>query len=188
VIANRYQPLEPPKEIRGDKPSGLSIRARDLQTAQTVVLRSVTALDPRLVGIFHPALITIFDLVHDGAARLAACEFVPSRSLRIVMGGQPFNARRAAEIVSEDADGVAELHGRGLAHGAISVDSVVLTTKGKAKLDLLAAVDATEGADVRLLQALMSDLTGREHPELASATSAAVLAAHLRSWQVGTNL
>lgn len=181
MIANRYQPLEPPQ-------AGAPIRARDTQTAQTVVLQAVRPLDPRLVGIFHPSLITIFDIFVESGARLAACEFVPSKTLRVVMGGQPLNARRAAEIVAEVANGVAELHSRGLSHGAISIDSVLLTEKGKAKLNLVNAFDATEEDDVQLLLALMSELTGRAHPELAAMTSAAVLSAHLRTGQVGTNL
>lgn len=181
MIANRYQPLDPLQP-------GAPLRARDMETAQTVLLQAVRPLDPRLVGIFHPSLITIFDIFFEGGARLAACEFVTARSLRIVMSGQPFNAKRAAEIVAEVADGVAELHGRGLTHGGISTDSVLLTAKGKAKLNLVTAVDATEDDDVEQLRTLMQELTGHEHPELASATSAAVMAAHLRSGQVGTNL
>ena len=174
MIADRYQPLEPPQ-------GGAPIRARDMQTAQTVVLQAVRPLDQRLVGIFHPSLITIFDIFFQGGARLAACEFVPSKTLRIVMSGQPLNAKRAAEIVAEVANGVAELHSRGLTHGGISVDSVLLTEKGKAKLSLVNAVDSTEDEDLRQLVALMSDVTGKEHPELAAMTSAVILAAHLRS-------
>ena len=96
------------------------------------------------------------------------------------MGGQPLNAKRAAEIVAEVANGVAELHGRGLTHGSISSDSVLLTEKGKAKLNLVNAFDSTEEDDVRMLLELMSELTGRAHPELSAITSAAVLAAQLR--------
>lgn len=176
MIANRYEPLEPLK-------GGAPIRARDMQTAQTVVLQAVRPLDERLVGIFHPSLLTIFEMFFQGGARLAACEFVPAKTLRVVMSGQPLNARRAAEIVAEVANGVAELHGRGLTHGGISIDSVLLTEKGKAKLNLVNALDATEEDDVRLLVALMSELTGKEHPELVSMRSAAVLAAHLRNSQ-----
>lgn len=176
MIANRYQPLEPLQ-------AGAPIRARDMQTAQTVVLQAVRPLDTRLVGICHPALLTIFDIFFEKGARLAACEFVPAKSLRVVMSGQPLNARRAAEIVAEVANGVAELHGRGLTHGAISVDSVLLTDKGKAKLSLVNALDSTEEDDLRMLLELMSELTGRAHPELAAITSAAVLAAQLRTGQ-----
>ncbi len=174
MIANRYEPLEL-------APPGTAVKARDMQTAQTVMLRPVTRVDERLRGIFHPSLLTIFDVVRDGTAMFVACEFVQGRSLRLIMGGQPFNGRRAAEIVAEVADGVAELHARGIGHGAITVDTVLLTAKGKSKLDLVHATEATEGADLNQLRRLLAVLTGHDHPELDDAGSAAVLAARLRS-------
>ena len=174
MIANRYDPLEL-------APAGAAVKARDRQTAQTVMLRPITRLDERLRGLFHPSLVTIFDIVHDGGATFAACEFVQGRSLRLIMGGQPFNGRRAAEIVAEVADGVAELHARGICHGAVSIDTVLLTAKGKSKLDLVHATDASEGVDIDQLRVLLKDLTGYERPDLADAGSAAVLAARLRS-------
>jgi serine/threonine protein kinase len=174
VIANRYEPLEA-------APAGAAVKTRDLQTAQTVMLRPVTRVDNRLCGVFHPSLVTIFDIVSDGTFTFAACEFVQGRSLRLIMGGQPFNGRRAAEIVAEVADAVAELHARGIYHGAVSIDTVLLTAKGKSKLDLVHATDASEGADLDQLRVLLKDLTGHDRPDLADADSAAVLAARLRS-------
>ena len=157
------------------------MKARDMQTAQTVMLRPIVRVDERLAGLCHPSVITIFDIVSDGAATLAACEFVQGRSLRLIMGGQPFNARRASEIVAEVADAVAELHARGIYHGAITIDTVLLTAKGKAKLDLVHAIDSTEESDVNQLRALLSALVGHDRPELAEVDSAALLAARLRS-------
>lgn len=184
MIANRYEPLEA-------APPGAAVKARDMQTAQTVMLRPVTRLDERLRGIFHPSLVTIFDIVHDGAATFAACEFVLGRSLRLIMGGQPFNGRRASEIVAEISDGVAELHARGIHHGAITIDTVLLTAKGKSKLDLVHAVASTEAKDLDCLRGLLVDLThlrpsgfggqAVERLDLASVDSAALLAAKLRA-------
>lgn len=174
MIAGRYQPLEA-------APAGAAVKARDMQTAQTVMLRPVTRIDDRLRGVFHPSLVTIFDVVHDGDRMFAACEFVQGRSLRLIMGGQPFNSRRAAEIVAEVADAVAELHARGICHGAIGIDTVLLTAKGKSKLDLLHAIDASESGDVDQLRSLLTALVGHERADLSDAGSAAVLAARLRS-------
>jgi len=181
VIANRYEPLEL-------APAGGAVKARDMQTAQTVMLRPVTRVDERLRGLFHPSLVTIFDIVQAGTATFAACEFVQGRSLRLIMGGQPFNGRRAAEIVAEVADGVAELHARGIFHGAITIDTVLLTAKGKSKLDLVHATDSTESTDVDQLRELLVQLRPADRggpaahwPDLADAGSAAVLAARLRS-------
>jgi len=174
VIANRYEPLEL-------APAGAAVKARDMQTAQTVMLRPITRVDERLRALCHPSLVTIFDFVQDGAATFAACEFVQGRSLRLIMGGQPFNGRRAAEIVAEIADAVAELHSRGICHGTISIDTVLLTAKGKAKLDLVHATDATEAADLDQLRLLVPALTGHDRPDLADADSAALIAARLRA-------
>ncbi len=176
MIANRYQPLEL-------APPGAAVKARDMQTAQTVMLRPVAGLDERLRGLFHPALLTVFDIFRNGAATFAACEFVQGRSLRLIMGGQPFNIRRASEIVAEVADGVAELHALGLCHGAITVDTVLLTAKGKSKLDLVHATASTEAIDVRQLRELLAALVGRATPELDPAESAASVAARLRGRQ-----
>lgn len=174
MIANRYEPLE-------SALPGAPVKARDMQTAQTVMLRPIGNVDARLPGFFHPAVVAIFDVVHDGAATFAACEFVQDRSLRLIMGGQPFNGRRASEIVAEVADAVAELHARGVCHGAITIDTVLLTAKGKAKLDLVHATDSTEAIDVDQLRGLLSDLVGHGQPELDDAGSAALLAARLRA-------
>ena len=173
MIANRYEPLEV-------VPAGAAVKTRDMQTAQTVMLRPITRVDERLSGLFHPALVAIFDIVHDGKATYAACEFVQGRSLRLIMGGQPFNGRRASEIVAEVADGIAELHSRGIFHGAITIDTVLLTAKGKAKLDLVHAIESNETADVDQLRGLYVALVGHGHPALDGAGSAAVLAARLR--------
>ncbi|MDP2322368.1 MAG: hypothetical protein Q8O42_23880 [Acidobacteriota bacterium] len=174
MIANRYEPLEA-------VPAGAAVKARDIHTAQTVMLRPITRVDERVCRLFHPALVAIFDFAHDGKATYAACEFVQGRSLRLIMGGQVFNARRASEIVGEVADAVAELHARGIFHGAITVDTVLLTAKGKAKLDLVHAAESDEAVDVEQLRALFAALVGHRHPELDIAESAALVAARLRA-------
>ena len=139
LIAGRYLPLENPRP-------GTPQRARDVQTALTVLLRD-TALprgggDVALAhaqaakGIFHPSLITLFDVVPLPDDRvLLAYESVASQTVAQVSGGQPFNPKRAVEIVTEIADAVAELHAHGVAHGGISQTTVLITMKGKAKLD-----------------------------------------------------
>ena len=80
--------------------------------------------------------------------------------------GQPMNARRAASLVVEVADAVAELHAHGVAHGGISQPAVLVTMKGKAKLDRIAdptlsSHAATAGDDLVALGELLADLAGR---------------------------
>ena len=172
LIAGRFVPLEP----RSTTP----IRARDQATAQTVVLHEVVQVDPRLVGIFHPGLLAIFAVVEHEGATLAACEFVPGQRLATVLSGGRCHPRRAAEIVAQLADGLAELHAIGLAHGAVTIDSVYVTDKGKAKLSLIDAVSGgTEAGDVMALRRLLSSIAAGPVASIQTG-SAAVLAAALR--------
>jgi serine/threonine protein kinase len=186
--STRYQPLEPIKP-------GTPYRARDLDTAQTVLIHTLDGLGAaavarilaraeRVRGVFHPALITIFDVFESGpASLLAACEFVRAQTLQRALGGQPINSRRAMEIVAEVADGVAELHARQFPHGAISSESVLQTDKGRTKLDLVRALsidDASEESDLQGLALLLQSLGGPTAFALAASGSAAVAAAQLR--------
>ena len=177
IIAERYQLLD------AGKP-GVPQRARDLQTAQTVVLRNVRlprempddALEHarRVKGIFHPSLVTLFDVVPQPEGRvLLAYEYVPSQSIAQVSGGHPFNVKRAAEILSEVGDAAAELHARDIPHGGISQASVLVTMKGKAKLDRVGdptvhdLVDASIERDLIALGELLEELVGRPGPGVA---------------------
>ena len=98
---------------------------------------------------------------------LLAYEFLPSsQTIAQMTAGQPLNARRAAAIVVEVADAVAELHAHDVAHGGVSQAAVLVTMKGKAKLDrvgdpTLASHAATPAGDLVALGDLLADLAGR---------------------------
>lgn len=172
LIAGRFVRLES---------SAAGIKARDQETAQTVMLVDAPTLDERFTGIFHPALISIFAIVDHRGQRLAAAEFVQGRSLMELFHGEPCHPRRAAEIVAELADGVAELHARGVVHGNITQASAILTTKGKARLRLTSAIGGDdEMLDVNELKLLLKTIGGRPGDATGDAQSAAVLAATLR--------
>jgi eukaryotic-like serine/threonine-protein kinase len=190
LIAGRYQPLDAARP-------GAPLRARDLQTAQSVILREVSlpqegAEDAlrraqAAVGIFHPSLIALFDVVAQPEGRaLLAYEFVPAQTIAQAGGGQPFSVKRAAELVADVSDAVAELHARGLAHGGISQSSVLITMKGKAKLDRLGdpslPMDAepTAAGDLRSLGTLLQELVGRSSSGVARLPAIEVLSARAR--------
>jgi hypothetical protein len=172
MIANRFTPI-------GTTAAG--IKARDQDTAQTVLLVDVRHLDSRVVGVFHPALIAVFAIVEYAGRTLAATEFVQARTLLELFHGQPCHPRRAAEIVSELADGVAELHAHGIVHGNITQTSAVLTTKGKARLRLTSAIGGDEILDLNGLKLLLKTIGGQPTEDVNATQSAAVLAAALRS-------
>jgi serine/threonine protein kinase len=174
LIAGRFLPLAAPAP-------GQAVRCRDQQTAQTVMLTPSARVDARLAGLFHPSLLTIFAIVEHEGEPLAACEFVPARPLAAILSGGRCHPKRAREIVAELADGVAELHSHGLLHGAITIGSVLVTDKGKAKLRLLDATGSgTEAGDVMALRRLLSSIAAGPVPSIQT-DSAAVLAAALRA-------
>jgi serine/threonine protein kinase len=199
MIADRYQPLDAAQP-------GMPLRARDQETGQTVLLREILRAEPAINGralaargISHPALVTLFDVTAIGSNDLLAYEYVQAQSLKQLTGGQPMHPRRAAELMSEIADGVAELHSRGIIHGAINFDTVLVTMKGKAKLDrvgdpsLAVAGDADQDTDLEAIVTMLRELTRNasavlpildvilEHDDGAAIGSAAILAASLRA-------
>lgn len=203
MIAGRYMPLEAAKP-------GAAFRARDQKTAQTVLLRvaalasgeagaAAVARARRATGLIYPSLVALFDVTEVAVDRLLlAYEFVPAQSIRQLSGGQPLHPRRAAELLGEVADGVAALHARSLVHGAVTTDTVLVTLKGKAKLDRLAdpalpgAGVLDEDADVRGIIAVLREVTTGvraalplldrivERDASVGTASAAALAASLR--------
>lgn len=139
LIAGRYQLLD------ADRPA-FPCRARDLETAQTVLLREAplpmrdaddaVARARAAEGVFHPSLVTLFTVVEVTQSKLLlAYESVTAQTLVQVSAGGPFHPRRAAAIVAEVADAVAELHARDVVHGGIIAANVLITLKGKTKLD-----------------------------------------------------
>ena len=202
MIAGRYQPLEAARP-------GAPQRARDQETAQTVLLREVNLESDDRAGvegaraatrIFHPSLVTLFDVTDLGSNHfLLAYEYVPAQTLNQVTGGQPFHPRRAAELMSEISDAAAELHARGVIHGAINGDTVLVTMKGKAKLDrtgdpsLQRPDNPSEDSDIKAIVLLLRELTRGtkgtlpildvilEHDDGAALGSVATLAASLRA-------
>jgi serine/threonine protein kinase len=183
LIAGRFQPLEPAKP-------GSPRRARDLETAQTVLLREID-LSPGTAEaalaharaakrIFHPSLVTLFDIyTQDDKRILLTYEYVPAQTLAQWSGGNPLNPRRAAEILVEVADAVATLHAHGVPHGAISQRSVLVTMKGKAKLDRVAdpTLNATPSSieqDLKALGTLLRELVGKTAPGTPGAQAIAL--------------
>ena len=120
-------------------------RARDTRLGRTVTVRLLPAgyttdsaalieTARTLISLSHPNVITLFDVGdHDGRIYLVF-EFVKGQSLRAEMAGQPLNVRRAIDFAVQMADAVADAHAAGYVHGGLSPESVVVTSKGHAKI------------------------------------------------------
>lgn len=143
-------------------------RARDTRHGRTVGLRllppgfadtpaarrELLAGARVLVRMSHPNVTTLFDLgEHEGRIYLVF-EFLVGQSLRAEMVGTQVRLRRALEIAIQIADGVADAHALGFSHGALSPESIVVTTRGHAKIPAfhLAVRDGFESGDSAALK------------------------------------
>ena len=77
---------------------------------------------------------TLFDVVEEDGRCYLAYEFAAGPSLRDEMGGHPVNVRRAVALAAQVTDALAEGHSRGLVHGDLRPDNIVVTPKGSAKI------------------------------------------------------
>jgi serine/threonine protein kinase len=123
-------------------------RARDLKVGRTVALMMPP---PELVSdagrrerflaqaraaqsLNHPNIATLFDVVEQDGRCYLAYEFAAGPSLRDEMAGRPVNMRRAIELAAQISDALAEGHSRGLVHGDLRPDNIVITPKGSPKI------------------------------------------------------
>jgi serine/threonine-protein kinase len=123
-------------------------RARDLRVGRTVALMMPA---PELVSgagrrekflvqareaqtLNHPNIATLFDVVEQDGQCYLAYEFAAGPSLRDEMAGRPMNLRRAIELAAQVSDALAEGHSRGLIHGDLRPDNIVITPKGSPKI------------------------------------------------------
>jgi serine/threonine protein kinase len=123
-------------------------RARDLKVGRTVALMMPA---PELISgagrrekfleqaraaqtLNHPNIATLFDVVEQDGHCYLAYEFAAGPSLRDEMAGRSLNMRRAIELAAQISDALAEGHSRGLIHGDLRPDNIVITPKGSPKI------------------------------------------------------
>lgn len=135
-------------ERLGSGALGEVYRARDLKVGRTVALMTAPeeiTSDPArrekflrdaraATALNHPNIASLFDVLEQDDKIYLAYEFAAGPSLRDEMGGRPVNMRRAMEIAAQIADALAEGHSRGLVHGDLRPDNIVVTPKGSAKI------------------------------------------------------
>jgi hypothetical protein len=86
-------------------------------------------------GIDHPRVVTLYDLVKDGAATWLVMEYVPSRNLAEVIGVDGvLPSESVAKIGLQLADALEAVHAQGIVHGDVKPGNVLITEEGDAKL------------------------------------------------------
>ena len=171
----------------GEGALGALYRARDTRLGRTVAIRLVHAdisSDPDRLARFldaarasatvsHPNIAALYEVGEDGGSHYLACEFVAGQPLRRLIAGSALNARRAIDLTVQVADALADAYASDSVHGDIRPETIIVTTKGNAKLldfGLAAwtaggrahAQKADHQADIRSLGAVCYEmLTGR---------------------------
>jgi len=155
----------------GEGGIGEVFRARDTKVGRTVALKLVgpaIAGDPsrlrRLLEsaaaaatLSHPNIATLWDVGESDGFHYLAYEFAAGRRLRDEAGGAPMNTRRALDLAVQIADGVADGHANGVIHGDLRPDTIVVTTKGSAKILDFGMAPWTSGGALRARAAHSAD-------------------------------
>jgi len=152
-------------------------RARDLKVGRTVALmtpapeltadaeqRARFVAEARAATTLnHPNIASLYDVVDQDGRLYLAYEFAAGPSLRDEMGGRPVNVRRALEIAAQITDALGEGHSRGLIHGDLRPENVVVTPKGSVKILNFGLAQWTTGGRARKTASLPDGLGSDPH-------------------------
>jgi len=83
----------------------------------------------------HPNIVTIYEIGRDDDGRaFVAMEYVDGQTLREALHGQPLPVKKALQLASQIADGLAAAHKRGLVHRDLKPENIMITTDGVVKI------------------------------------------------------
>lgn len=123
-------------------------RARDERLQRTVavkILPADVAGDPSRRGRFeqearalgalnHPNIVAIYDVGHDDGLAYLVSELVEGESLRAMLNRGPVSARKAIDLGTQIAEGMAAAHALGIVHRDLKPENVMITRTGLVKL------------------------------------------------------
>ena len=123
-------------------------RARDTRAGRTVALmvappeliasptRRARFLDDarKASHLNHPNIAMLFNIVEQDGGCYLAYEFAAGPSLRDEMAGGALEVRSALHLATHLADALSEGHARGVVHGDVRPDTIVVTPKGSVKV------------------------------------------------------
>jgi len=138
-------------------------RARDTRVGRTVAVKVLPApvcsdpgrlralLDAAKVALTmsHPNIATLFEIGEDGDKRFLVFEYVSGDPLSGLIDGRAVNVRRAVELAIQLADALADAEARELTHGDIRPNTVVVTSKDRAKFMNFGLAPFTAGGAAR---------------------------------------
>ncbi|HEX5856087.1 MAG TPA: serine/threonine-protein kinase, partial [Thermoanaerobaculia bacterium] len=75
----------------------------------------------------HPNIVTIHEIGQSSGVPYIVMEFVEGETLRALISGRPFPARRLLEIAGQLADGLAKAHAAGIVHRDLKPENIMIT-------------------------------------------------------------
>ena len=141
VLADRYRLVDLLSESGG----GRFWRAHDRVLERHVALHVIAADDPRAdllldaarrsATVLDQRILRVLDAERIGDSCFVVNEWGSGTSLDIMLASNgPLSPRRGAWLVSEVADSIAIAHARGVAHGLLSPENVLLDNAGSIRI------------------------------------------------------
>jgi predicted ATPase len=123
-------------------------RARDSRLGREVALKvlpAAVAADPERLDRFeqearsasslnHPSIVTIYEIGRADSVSYIAMELVEGTTLSALVAAGPIPARRALDIASRIADGLARAHAAGIVHRDLKPENVMVSRDGLVKI------------------------------------------------------
>ena len=101
--------------------------ASDLRVRFAQEARAASALQ-------HPKIVSVFDTGTEAGIPYIVSEFVEGETLRVPLGKGPVPLRRALEIASHIAGGMAAAHQAGITHRDLKPENIMIAADGRAKI------------------------------------------------------
>ena len=177
TVVGQYKVLE----RLGGGALGEVFRARDTRAGRTVALmvappelvssptRRARFLEDarRAATLNHPNIAMLFSIVEQDGGCYLAYEFAAGPSLRDEMAGAALEVRTALHVAAHLADALAEGHAKGVMHGDVRPDTIVVTPKGSVKMLNFGMTSWTTGGLARAKAATAPDALDRDEALVA---------------------
>src|SRR5271155_6176874 len=85
-------------------------------------------------SLHHPGITTIYEVGEDGDSIFLVMELVEGRTLRSMLDEGPLDPKRIVEIGAQLVEALDAAHSRGVFHGDIKPENIVVQADGRAKL------------------------------------------------------
>jgi serine/threonine protein kinase len=122
----------------------------------------------RATTLNHPNIAMLFDVVEQDDGCYLAYEFAAGPSLRDEMSGGALEVPHALHLAAHIADALAEGHAKGVVHGDLRPDTIVVTPKGSVKVLSFGMTSWTAGGVARAKAATAPDSLDRDEAHVAA--------------------